>query len=386
LDNSQPPGVAPISEAERLARLSRLRAAMDGQKVDAVLLGSSNALHYFTGLVWHQASRFCGALVTRDGLAYIVPAFERTRMEALPRLDGDVAEWQEDGSAAALISSLLGPADILAVDDALPLVQYHPLVRELGPERVVDGGRMIRDLRMLKSPAEIALMQHAMDITLQVHRSARAIIRPGIKASEVEKLIDAEHRWLGADDGSSFCIVSFGKATALPHGAPYDHTYRPGDVILVDTGCRVHGYPSDITRTYVLDEPHPEFARNWVIEREAEQAVFDAAKLGATCGSLDDAARAVIARYGMGPDYKLPGIPHRAGHGLGLDGHEDPFIVRGNGIRLAPGMCFSSEPMIVFPDRYGIRLEDIIFMTADGPRWFTKPALGPAQPFDEVLQ
>ena len=383
MDNSQSGAVRPIADDERLSRLSLLREAMANGKVDAVLLGSSNALRYFTGLVWHQASRLCGALITRDAITYIVPAFERTRMEELPRLDGDVAEWQEDGSAAKLIASLLRPADVVAVDDALPLIQYHPIVRALGVQRVIDGGRMIRDLRMSKSAAEIALMQHAMDITLHVHRAAHAIIRPGIKASEVEKFIDAEHRRLGADDGSSFCIVSFGTATALPHGAPYDHAYTAGDVILVDTGCRIHGYPSDITRTYVLDEPDREFARHWGIEREAEQAVFDAAKLGATCGSLDDTARAVIAKYGMGPDYQLPGIPHRAGHGLGLDGHEDPFIVRGNDIRLAPGMCFSSEPMIVFPGRYGIRLEDIIYMTADGPRWFTKPALGPTQPFDD---
>lgn len=351
--------------------------------IDAVLLGSSNALRYFTGLVWHQASRFCGALITSTEITYIVPAFERTRMEELPRLDGDIAEWQEDASAAALIVSLLKPTDVLAVDDALPLIQYHPIARALGAELVIDGGRMIRDLRMIKSATEIALMQHAMDITLQVHKAAHAMIRPGIKASEVEKFVDAEHRRLGADNGSLFCIVSFGVATALPHGSPTDHSYEAGDVILVDTGCRIHGYPSDITRTYVLDEPGPEFARHWAIEHEAEQAVFDAAKLGVACGSLDDIARALVAKYGLGPDYKLPGIPHRAGHGLGLDGHEDPFIVRANDIRLAPGMCFSSEPMIVFPGRYGIRLEDIIYMTADGPRWFTKPSLSPTEPFDE---
>lgn len=302
-------------------------------------------------------------------------------MEELPRLHGDVAEWQEDGSAAALIAGLLGAKEKLAVDDALPLIQYHPIVRAMGADCVVDGGRMIRDLRMIKAPAEIALMQRAMDITLDVHKAVHRMIRPGIKASEVEAFIDAEHRRLGADNGSMFVIVSFGVATALPHGSPTDHSYRAGDVILVDTGCRIDGYPSDITRTYVLDEPDAEFARHWAIEHEAEQAVFDAAKLETGCGSLDDAARAVVVKYGLGPDYKLPGIPHRAGHGLGLDGHEDPFIVRGNQIKLAPGMCFSSEPMIVFPGRYGIRLEDIIYMADDGPRWFTQPARSPTEPF-----
>lgn len=370
-----------IDDNERLERIAKLRAAMAAGKVDAALLGSSNGLRYFTGLKWHQASRLTGALITRDRLVYIVPAFERARMEELPRLAGDIAEWQEDGSAARLIASLLGPRDVLAVDDALPLIQFHPIVRALGAERVVDGGRLIRDLRMIKSPAEIALMQHAMNITLDVHRAAHAMIGPGALASEVEGFIDAEHRRLGADDGSLFVIVSFGAATALPHGSATDHAYKAGDVILVDTGCLIDGYPSDITRTYVLDAPDAEFARRWAIEREAEQAVFDAARLGATCGSLDDAARAVIGKYGMGPDYRLPGIPHRAGHGLGLDGHEDPFIVRGNEIRLAPGMCFSDEPMIVFPGEYGIRLEDIIHMTGEGPAWFTSPSKSPTEPF-----
>lgn len=373
--------VQPIGDGERRERLAKLRAAMATGGIDAVLLGSSNALRYFTGLVWHQASRLTGALVTRDKLIYIVPAFERTRMEELPRLPGDVAEWQEDGSAAVLIAGLLGATDRLAVDDALPLIQFHPIARAVGVTRVVDGGRMIRDLRMIKSPAEIALMQHAMNITIDVHKAVHAMIRPGVKASEVEAFIDAEHRRRGADNGSLFVIVSFGAATALPHGSPIDHSYNAGDVILIDTGCLINGYPSDITRTYMLDEPDAEFARHWAIEREAEQAVFDAARLGAACGSLDDAARAVVGKYGMGPDYRLPGIPHRAGHGLGLDGHEDPFIVRGNDIRLAPGMCFSSEPMIVFPGKYGIRLEDIIHMTEQGPAWFTQPSKSPTEPF-----
>lgn len=372
-----------IGDDERKARLARLRNAMETKGFSGVLLGSSNALRYFTGLVWPQASRFCGALVTPTTLTYIVPAFEQSRVEAMPRLDGEIAAWHEDEKAAELVASLLGDSGVLAVDDAIPLIQYHPLVRALGAGRVVDGGRLIRDLRMLKSPAEIALMQQAMDITLSVQKAAHAIMTPGLKASEAVAFIDREHRRRGADNGSLFCIVSFGAATALPHGAPYDQVLKAGDVVLIDTGCLIDGYPSDITRTYVLDEPTTQFARHWAIERECEQAVFDAATLGASCGSLDDAARAVIAKYGMGPDYRLPGIPHRSGHGLGLDGHEDPFIVRGNDIRLAPGMCFSDEPMIVFPGQYGIRLEDIIHMTADGPRWFTPPAVSPTRPFDE---
>ncbi|MCV3738755.1 Xaa-Pro peptidase family protein [Rhizobium sp. TRM96647] len=370
-----------ITDAERQTRLQALRRNMDAAGLDGVLLGSTESLRYFTGLVWHQSERLLGALVTPTTLTYVVPAFEQSRVETLPHLEGKIVVWQEEEDPAALVASLLGPRGRLALDDALPLFAYHALAGVLGAERLADGGRLIRDLRLAKSPAEIALITYAMGLTLEVQRRTHAIMRPGIRASEVVRYIDEQHRELGADGGSTFCIVSFGAATALPHGADGDQTLAAGDVILVDTGTRIDGYHSDLTRTYVLDEPDVDFARAWAIERAAQQAVFDAARLGAPCHSLDDAARAVIAGHGLGPDYRLPGLPHRAGHGLGLEIHEEPYLVRGNATTLATGMCFSNEPMIVFPGRYGIRLEDHIHMTASGPEWFTTPARGPAEPF-----
>lgn len=372
---------APITDAERQLRLKRLREDMQAGGFAGVLLGSTESLRYFTGLEWHQSERLLGALVTPSSLAYVVPAFERSRVETLPHLPGEIATWEEEESPAALVSALLGPKGRLALDDALPLFAFHALATHLGTDRLADGGRLIRDLRLRKSPAEIAIIQYAMELTLEVQKRAHAIMKPGIRASEVVRYIDEQHRALGAAGGSTFCIVSFGTATALPHGADGDQTLAAGDVILVDTGARIDGYHSDLTRTYVLDEPDAEFARAWAIEREAQQAVFDAAKIGAPCHSLDDAARAVFLRHGLGPDYKLPGLPHRAGHGLGLEIHEEPYLVRGNTVPLAEGMCFSNEPMLVFPDRFGIRLEDHIHMTANGPAWFTQPAKSPAEPF-----
>jgi Xaa-Pro dipeptidase len=346
-----------------------------------MLLGSTESLRYFTGLVWHQSERLLGALVTEKALTYIVPGFEKSRVETLPHLDGEIAVWEEEESPAELVSSLLGPTGKLALDDALPLFAYHALARAIGSERLVDGARLIRDLRLVKSTAEIALIQYAMDLTLEVHRRAHAILKPGIRASEVVRHIDEQHRALGAEIGSTFCIVSFGQATSLPHGADGDQVLEAGDAILVDTGSRLDGYHSDLTRTYMLDEPDAEFARIWQIERQAQQAVFDAASIGAACSSLDDAARAALGAHGLGPDYALPGLPHRAGHGLGLEIHEEPYIVRGNATPLKAGMCFSNEPMIVVPGRFGIRLEDHITMTETGPRWFTEPANSPTEPF-----
>jgi Xaa-Pro dipeptidase len=373
--------VPKITDEERRQRLIRLQASLEEKGLGGILLGASESLRYFTGLVWHQSERLLGALVTPKSVTYIVPGFERSRVESLPHLPGEIVVWQEDEASAALVASLVAANVKIALDDALPLFVYHQLAAVFGADRLTDGGRLIRDLRLRKSKAEIDLIQYAMNLTLEVHRRAHAFIKPGVLASDVVRHIDEQHRALGATGGSSFCIVSFGVATSLPHGADGEQAYAPGDVVLVDTGCRLDGYHSDLTRTYVLEEPTREFATAWAIEREAEQAVFDAARLGATCGSLDDAARKVLAKHGLGPDYVLPGLPHRAGHGLGLEIHEEPYIVRGNATVLEPGMCFSNEPMIVFPDRFGIRLEDHIHLTETGPQWFTQPAKGPTEPF-----
>jgi Xaa-Pro dipeptidase len=373
--------VSRITDDERQLRLAQLRQALEAEGLAGMLLGPTESLRYFTGLVWHPSERFLGALVTSTALYYIVPGFERSRVETLPHLPGEILVWEEEENSAGLVSRLLGQAGTLALDDGLPLFFYHALAAEFRAERLKDGGQIIRSLRRIKSPAEIALIQYAMDLTLDVHKQAHALMKPGIKASEVVDFIERRHRQAGADGGSTFCIVSFGTATSLPHGAEGDQTLAAGDVVLVDTGCQIDGYHSDLTRTYVLESGNREFEAAWAIEREAQQAVFDAAKLGALCSSLDDAARRVLSKHALGPDYRLPGLPHRAGHGLGLQIHEEPYIVRGNATPLAPGMCFSNEPMIVFPDKFGIRLEDHIYMTAEGPHWFTNPAKGPTEPF-----
>ncbi|OLP57450.1 X-Pro dipeptidase [Rhizobium rhizosphaerae] len=374
------PPPAFITDAERLERLTRLRAAMETAGVTGLLLGSTDNLRYFTGLVWHGSERLLGALVTAQDLVYIVPGFEESKVETLQHLPGRTALWQEEESPAALVARLLGGQGLLAIDDAMPLFFYHALASVLSPERLVNAGPLMRPLRRIKSQAEIDILHYAMGLTLEVHKRAHAILTPGIRASDVVRFIDEQHRAL-AGHASTFCIVSFGQATALPHGAEGEQVLEKGDVILVDTGTRIDGYHSDLTRTYVLDGPDTDFAAHFAIERAAQQAVFDAARLGAPMQALDAAARAVLAEKGLGPDYRLPGLPHRAGHGIGLEIHEEPYVVRGNETLLEPGMCFSNEPMIVFPGRYGIRLEDHIYMTEAGPAWFTPPQESPIEPF-----
>ena len=220
-------------------------------------------------------------------------------------------------------------------------------------------------------------------MTLEVHRRAARILREGITTGEVRRFIDQAHRALGADNGSSFCAVQFGRASAYPHGLPGEQVLSKGDIVLIDTGCQVQGYNSDITRTYAFGEPSAEQQKVWEVEKRAQAAAFAAVKPGVPCEEIDRVARAVLAEAGFGPDYELPGLPHRTGHGIGLSIHEAPYLVRGDKTPLQPGMCFSNEPMIVIPDAFGVRLEDHFHVTETGAAWFTEPQPSIEAPFPE---
>lgn len=372
----------PISAAERRARVERLATGMAEAGLGAVLLGSTSSLRYFTGINWSPSERLVGALIHASGaVEYVCPGFERGKIEGLVALPGDILTWEEDDSPYALVADRLKSPARLGVDDQVALFVFQGLRRVSADARLADAGPLINRLRRQKSEAELALMRRAKAITLEVQRRARAALRSGILTSEVVAFIDAQHRALGAAGGSSFCLVSFGDDTCLPHGGEADRALREGDVVLIDTGCRLDGYNSDITRTYVFGEPNPHIREIWVLEKEAQAAAFAAAKLGAPCESVDAAARAVLERAGLGPDYRLPGLPHRTGHGIGLDVHEAPNLVRGDATPLMPGMCFSNEPMIVIPGAFGVRLEDHFYMSETGPVWFTPPAQTIDDPF-----
>ena len=374
-----------ISQSERTSRLAALRKEMDLAALAAIVLGATSSLRYFTGLVWSPSERFTGAIVHADGrLEFICPGFERTKVQGSVGVPGDVLIWEEDESPYALIADRL-PKGRIGVDDQIAAFMWHGLCRMIPQERLADAGPLIQTLRRRKSPAEIALMSHAKVITLETQRRAWRELRTGIRASEMVQFIDREHRRLGADGGNTFCIVAFGRDSSLPHGPEQDRALQEGDVVLIDTGCRIDGYNSDITRTYVFGEASPRVREVWMYEKEAQAAAFDAAKLGAPCETVDAAARVSLERHGFGPDYRLPGLPHRTGHGIGLDVHESPNLVRGDHTPLAAGMCFSNEPMIVVPNEFGVRLEDHFYMTENGPHWFTEPSHSIDEPFRGVV-
>ena len=379
------PDPAPaIAPAERLDRLARAQTLMAGIGAEALVIGAGPSLRYFTGVGWNATERLVAMILPREGAPTLVcPRFELGSLEASLGIEAAIVLWEEHESPYALAASVLAGlgAKTLAIDPALAFFAFDglrlaaPGIATLNAAPVVDGCRMI------KSPAELALMRQAKAMTLEVHRRAAAILAPGITTTAVRRFIDQAHRALGADDGSSFCAVQFGLASAYPHGLPGEQRLADGDIVLIDTGCKVQGYNSDITRTYVFGTPSTEQRRVWDIEKQAQAAAFAAVRPGVPCEEIDAVARRVLEAAGFGPDYALPGLPHRTGHGIGLSIHEAPYLVRGDRTPLAPGMCFSNEPMIVVPEAFGVRLEDHFYVTADGAAWFTEPQPSLERPF-----
>lgn len=372
-----------ITRKERLERIERARRLTRDLGADALFVGAGASLRYFTGIPWGASERLVAMVLPVNGdPVMICPAFERGSLEADLAIDADLHLWEEDESPYRLTGTVLSGlgVDTLAVDPAMAFAMVHRLGREVAAVDLIEAGPIIDGCRMHKSPAEIALLQQAKAMTLEVQRRAARILKSGITTSEVRRFIEEAHRKLGAA-GSSFCIVQFGRATAYPHGLPGEQQLTEGDVVLIDTGCTVDGYNSDITRSYVFGKPSSEQRRIWDLEHAAQAAAFARAAPGVPCEAVDAAARDVIVRAGLGPDYRLPGVPHRTGHGIGLSIHEPPYLVRGDATPLAVGMCFSNEPMIVVPDCFGVRLEDHFHVTEHGAAWFTAPSPSIDAPF-----
>jgi Xaa-Pro dipeptidase len=379
-------GAPPIGDAERAARIDRAQALMRAAGIDALWLDVSASLTYFTGLRLRRSERLHGAVLPARGeLAYLCPAFEEEKLRTMVSVPGRIAVWEEHEDPTALVTGMLREAGVtrgtVALDEATQFAAFDGLRRAANSYDYVNGARITGACRSCKSPAEIALMQTAKSITLEAQRAAARILRPGITTTEVQAFLVEAHRRLGAEGPPAFNIVLFGEATAYPHGVPYPQTLREGDMVLIDVGAPVDGYVSDITRSYVFGEPTARQREIWNLEKAAQAAAFAAARIGARCEDVDAAARRVIEAAGFGPGYAVPGLPHRTGHGIGLEVHEVPYLVKGDMTVLAPGMTFSNEPMICLYGEFGVRLEDHFHMTADGPRWFTQPAHSVDDPF-----
>ena len=382
-------GVQPIAQTEYADRVRRAQDLMRAQGIDAMYLHAGSSLRYFTGTQWHPSERMVGALLTANGeLEYIVPHFEIGSFTSFQGLAGPINAWQEHDSPYLLLSQSLrrllnrdNQAGFrLALSECTPFFVFDGL-RSVNPNvEFLNAKAITAHCRMRKSANELALMQCAKNMSLRVHQAAASILRDGISTLEVADFINEAHKKVGAS-GSFFCIVLFGEATQYPHGVNAPQILKNNDIVLIDTGCKVEGYISDITRTYVFGEATPRQRQIWQAEKAAQSAAFSAAQLGRPCRDVDAAARAELARHGLSATYDLPGLPHRTGHGIGLDIHEWPYLVGDDDTPLDVGMCFSNEPMICVPGEFGIRLEDHFYMTIAGPRWFTLPSTAIDDPF-----
>lgn len=381
-------GAEPIAEPEHRRRIDAARRLMQEQGIAAIHLNAGSNLTYFTGLRWRASERMVGAILPATGdIEYIAPAFEEGTVRDYMVVPGRINTWHEHESPYRLFVDVLAGMGIhAAASPRVGICESAPFflfdgIRALAPELAFfNAGKITAACRMHKSANEIALIQRAHTMTLAVHKAAASMLHEGISTIEVEAFIEQAHRAVGAT-GSYFCIVLFGQATAFPHGVKEPQTLRQGDMVLIDTGCLVHGYMSDITRSYVFGTPSERQRTIWNFEKAAQAAAFAAARPGVRCMDVDRAARLSLEGNGLGPGYALPGLPHRTGHGIGLDIHEGPYLVANDATPLAPGMCFSNEPMICVPGEFGVRLEDHFHMTEEGPRWFTQPSHSIDDPF-----
>jgi Xaa-Pro dipeptidase len=378
--------VEPIERSEFEARINKATALMKANEIDAVYLNAGTNLYYFTGTRWGASERMVGAILSAKGeLQYIAPYFEIATINGYQLLDGKINGWQEHQSPYHLFGEVLRDMGIesgtVGLDESCSFFISDGLSQAQSKLKFVTAKEITAGCRMCKSSTELALLQRAKDMTIEVHKGAAKILREGISTNEVTQFINAAHVAVGAPKGSYFCIVLFGEDTAYPHGVSHPKDLEDGDMVLIDTGCQLQGYNSDITRTYVFGQPSERARQVWNQEKASQATGFEAAKLGNACGTVDDAARGYLVDQGYGPGYATPGLPHRTGHGIGLDIHEWPYLVSSDTTPLEVGMCFSNEPMICIPGEFGIRLEDHFYMTESGPKWFTLPSHSIDDPF-----
>jgi Xaa-Pro dipeptidase len=375
----------PISEAERLQRIAKARMLMQQNGIGAVVVESGSSLDYLTGVQWHRSERLTAAVIPAQGDPIIVtPFFESPSVKETLAIPAEIRTWDEDQEPLKLVADFLRERGVAAQPISFEETDRYFIVDRLGQQlpgmKAVSAHEVVRALRLIKSPAEIALMQAANDITIRAMRHAAEATKPGMTPADFGAAIDAATATLGGSP--EFSLVLIDEAAALPHGSRQPQLVKRGSTILFDCGCTVHGYQSDISRTFVWGAaPTPEQRRVWNEVHEGQQIAIRAAKIGAPCGSIDDAVRAAYTSWGYGPGYKLPGLPHRTGHGIGMDGHEPAYLVHGDMTPLAPGMCFSDEPGIYIPGKFGVRLEDCWHMTAAGPKFFTEPPPSIDNPF-----
>ncbi len=375
---------APITAAEHQQRIDRVQALMRSRDIDLLVVEAGSALVYFTGVRWWRSERFTGVIIPREGLPVVItPYFEEPSVRETVAVNVDLRTWHEHENPFALVAGFARERGLrdgsIAIEETVRHFIADGISRALPGFSVVSGMEVTRGVRMFKSPQELALMQIANDITLAAYAHVYPRIEAGMSGPDISAMMTRTTTALGGS--SEFAMVLLNEASAYPHGTRSPQTVREGSVILMDCGCSVHDYQSDISRTWVFGEPTAKQRAVWNTVRQGQELALETAKPGARAGLVDETVRAFYEKQGYGPGYATPGLSHRLGHGIGMDGHEPVNFVQGEDTPLAPGMCFSNEPGIYIFGEFGVRLEDCLYITQSGPQLFTPLSPSIDRPF-----
>ncbi len=374
-----PSAAEPITPAERSARIDKVQELMRAAGIAALLVEAGSTLDYFTGVRWWRSERFTGAVIPAESeLAIVTPRFEESSIRESLAIGNDVRTWNEDEDPFELVAGILADRGVksgrLAIEETVRWFIVEGIRRAAPGIELVAGAGIVRGCRMIKTPAELALMQAANDVTLAAYRQLHGELEPGMRPGDIASLMAAATSAHGGTP--EFSLVLLNEASAYPHGSDQPQTLHEDSLVLMDCGCSVHGYQSDISRTWVYGEPTKKQRDVWNTVKRGQELALEAATVSTPAGRVDDVVRDYYERAGFGPGYCTPGLPHRLGHGIGMDGHEPVNFVQGERTPLAPGMCFSNEPGLYIPGEFGVRLEDCLVITDEEPRLFT--ALSPS--------
>ncbi|MCU1295758.1 MAG: hypothetical protein JWO91_36 [Acidobacteriaceae bacterium] len=376
----------PITAKERIARQEQARRLMNANNLDAILVADGTSLDYFIGIRWWGSERLFAVVLPASGAAfYVCPAFEEDRArEQIAKFgdakQADVRVWQEDESPYEKLAQGLKDRGIstgtLGLEETVRFVFADEIGKAGSQVKLVSATPVTSGCRMIKSDHEIALMRLANKVTLIAYEAVYKSLKPGMTQNQIEDLIAIAYSRLGFPSEAD---VQTGEATASPHGSDKPQVIREGAIIMIDDGCKVEGYNSDITRTFVLGKASDKMKQVFEIVHRAQSAALKTARPGGECQAVDAAARKVITDAGYGPDYKF--FPHRVGHGIGMDMHEWSYLVRGNTLPMKANMTFSDEPGIYIRGEFGIRLEDDMHITENGAELFTPQSPSLENPF-----
>ena len=379
--------VTAITPAERMARIKKAQRLMEKFNIAAIILEPGAAMDYFSGIQWWRSERVTALIIPRTGdIGVICPFFEEPSIRETLSIGDDVRVWQEHESPFEKIKHFLSDRGLkkgkIGFENSVRFFALKGTMALLPAMQDVSAEPITRGCRIIKSQHELQLMHKANEVTLTAYAHVWKKLEIGMTPSQVKEIMTNAQSALGGKGIWNMALVN--EASAYPHGTHQKQVIKEGSIVLMDCGCNVHGYQSDISRTFVVGEPSKHQRKIWQTVRTGQNIAFEKAQIGVEAGAVDDAVRKHYQTLGFGPDYKLPGLSHRTGHGIGMEGHESVNFVHGEKEKLAAGMCFSNEPGIYIPGKFGVRLEDCIYMTANGPRWVTVPADSLDDPIGKV--